>query len=371
MSGWWNKQFFYFSQEELSISDVELLKKFQYFFITGGRKTDTTYKFGLLKSILDSLANIDFRAVDFRSDKINKVIIPIDLLAAKFAESYWNIVAVYDLQQARGSSAVVEKGINQTKERLRQKLNVKRDVSVPFEKIEPKIKNELINFIKRKVFLDRGRTYVLGALCGDFDGCLYEFDKSKEYFALSLRAYKFLLNHKTFIEECNYYWWAKFLENQNPKENTQSILKKLETSVPERKSLGIYKKLFAYYNYNTCFYCGKFLKPNEKSYHVDHFIPWSFIKEDKLWNLVPSCNTCNQKIKRAFLAPRDKIEIIEDRNDQLITSINKGILDENESQNLIVKAKNDFSLYRPKLIKDLYGYAESSGYKSLDIVKHL
>lgn len=29
--------------------------------------------------------------------------------------------------------------------------------------------------------------------------------------------------------------------------------------------------------------------------HVDHFIPWSFVKDDKIWNFVLSCPTCNVK----------------------------------------------------------------------------
>lgn len=32
----------------------------------------------------------------------------------------------------------------------------------------------------------------------------------------------------------------------------------------------------------------------EGAIHVDHFIPWSFIKDDKLWNFVLSCPKCNE-----------------------------------------------------------------------------
>lgn len=344
---------FEFTQRELSATNDELLQRFQHFFITEGKKT-ATYKFALLKSILDNLVNVDIKV-----NKENRVVISFEALASKFAESYWNIVAIHHLKQgnmANGKTVAIEQGIY----KIISELNVESDIP-RFENLNIIYKKKLEAYTKNNCF-----KYVLGALCGDFEGLLYEFDKPKKYFALSLRAYKFLWNHKTFIEECNYYCWAKYLENCNPSENTESILTKLETSVPERTSLGIYKRLFAYYNYNICFYCGKLLKRDEESYDVDHFIPWSFIKEDKLWNLVPSCKTCNQKIKRAFLAPYDKLEVIVNRNDHLITAIDRDLDLNAQNRGLIIKAKNDFYSYRDGLLKDLYGYAQKCGYQSFD-----
>ena len=40
----------------------------------------------------------------------------------------------------------------------------------------------------------------------------------------------------------------------------------------------------------VCFYCNKKLG---KSAHLDHVIPWDFIKSDDLWNFVFSCPSCN------------------------------------------------------------------------------
>ena len=47
--------------------------------------------------------------------------------------------------------------------------------------------------------------------------------------------------------------------------------------------------------------------------HVDHFIPWSFVKEDKLWNFVLSCPECNIK-KSNILPPQNTIARILERN---------------------------------------------------------
>ncbi len=44
---------------------------------------------------------------------------------------------------------------------------------------------------------------------------------------------------------------------------------------------------------NKCFYCGK--PVIKKTVEVDHFIPWSFMKDDQIWNFVLACPECNNK----------------------------------------------------------------------------
>ena len=51
----------------------------------------------------------------------------------------------------------------------------------------------------------------------------------------------------------------------------------------------------------------------------DHFIPWSFVKEDKLWNFVLSCPDCNIK-KSDKLPSKNFISIIHNRNNLLLNN---------------------------------------------------
>ncbi len=67
---------------------------------------------------------------------------------------------------------------------------------------------------------------------------------------------------------------------------------KLDHSI-ERNSLEIYKKQLLTFGDSFCFYCNK--KIEKRGSHVDHFIPWSFVKNDKIWNFVLSCDNCNKK----------------------------------------------------------------------------
>lgn len=52
---------------------------------------------------------------------------------------------------------------------------------------------------------------------------------------------------------------------------------------------------------------------------VDHVVPWSFVLEDKTWNLVIACRKCNNE-KRDRLTPAIAIERLCARNDEIANS---------------------------------------------------
>lgn len=333
-------------------SDDELYRLFNKFFSRVNVNLTSSYKFALIKSILDNLLNCEYSA-----NKLNRVIINYDLLAYKFAECYWNIVAKYNLKQGRVSEdkeVKIEKFIKNILEKLGNNIRPQWD------SLSEKYKLELVENVKRHCFND-----VFGALYKNFDGKLFEFDRSKKYFALSLQAYKFMLRYNVMLENNNYCCFASFLETINDLENTYSILTKLRESIPERHSLQVYRDIFTKdYNYNHCFYCGNAIDSNvSRLYQIDHFIPWAFIKEDKIWNLVPACSKCNTKLKRMKLAPKEKIEILNDRNAEL-----KKLISDLSNEDHKIQIKKDFVSYNDKIIQDLYTYASNSGYEILKAV---
>ena len=80
---------------------------------------------------------------------------------------------------------------------------------------------------------------------------------------------------------------TNFLQVRNP--NVPNIPNKL-IKKEERSSLSTQRKFW-----NTaingglevrCLYTNKLLK--ERNYDLDHFIPWSFVSHDLLWNLMPT-----------------------------------------------------------------------------------
>ena len=74
------------------VSEDELWAAFSYVFSDACAKR-STYKFGLIKSILDNLLSVvsTNRGVEITYEE----------LFSKFAESYWNLVTKYNLKQIR------------------------------------------------------------------------------------------------------------------------------------------------------------------------------------------------------------------------------------------------------------------------------
>jgi hypothetical protein len=123
------------------------------------------------------------------------------------------------------------------------------------------------------------------------------------------------LLHKSLILE-----WAKFLEKTN---FTPRLISKIENlGENKRSSLSKFKKMLIKID-NLCFYCNKNL--DSEKIHIDHFIPWSYIFDDEIWNLVLSCSSCNLK-KSDYLATEKCLLKISTRNNiNNLTMINQDI----------------------------------------------
>lgn len=316
-----------------NVSEDELWRLFNYVFSTGSKKRNT-YKFGFLKAILDNLFSGYWDG--------EKYYLSYDLLFSKFAENYWNIIVKYNLkQQISDGKSDYSRIENIFKEAVRLNDIV---ANLEFQSIDFNLRKILINKVKNSC-----KGYVIGALYNDLEGKVYSFDLNKNGISLSKNSYEFLFKYKTELEKLNYYAWARFMEKINDDSVLVRVLDKLELSTPRRKDLSVYRNILSKeFEECNCFYCGRKLI---NSIHVDHFIPWSFIKEDKVWNFVLSCSTCNLKKKDKLVSGNYIIRLI-NRNELL-----------KESKNITVK--NDFIGYDSKLINRMFLYAKMSGLKEM------
>lgn len=82
--------------------------------------------------------------------------------------------------------------------------------------------------------------------------------------------------------------------------------------------------------------------------------------EDKVWNLVPSCLHCNEKTKKALLAPKQLVKTVKERNIYIKHTINSKC----DDRNTLIRIHNDFLSYKENTLSDLYSYAEQQGYKT-------
>lgn len=101
---------------------------------------------------------------------------------------------------------------------------------------------------------------------------------------------------------------------------------------------------------NKCFYCGK--PVTKRTVHVDHFIPWSFIKDDNLWNFVLACPACNER-KNDRLAPKPQLDLLLKRNQILVMEPQKD------------KLRKLMGNYQEERLVNIYAWATNNGYKDI------
>jgi 5-methylcytosine-specific restriction endonuclease McrA len=117
---------------------------------------------------------------------------------------------------------------------------------------------------------------------------LYSWSVQKNEIELTADAVAFIRENALSLKLIAFYFLALFLSKLN---TVPHILEKVERDDARRESLTRFAKQFQALGERTCFYCNGIL--NAGAGTVDHFIPWSFVFEDRLWNLVPACRPCN------------------------------------------------------------------------------
>ena len=110
--------------------------------------------------------------------------------------------------------------------------------------------------------------------------------------------------------------WVRFLEIRNF--GTPHLVRKIEGDcLGARDQKKFFKALKPFVE--CCFYCSNQLQEGRKT-HVDHVIPYDYIGDTELWNMVLSCQKCNcEKLGR--LPPNQYIEKLLKRNKDYKTAI--------------------------------------------------
>ena len=279
----------------------------------------SSYKYGFLKAILDNLYNVD-----------KNLKLSFDQLFSKFAEIYWNLILKYKLQQQAKKETYLEQILHDAIEKYGLPDNI------PYESISSSAMIDISHQVKQKC-----KKYVVGALFEDTKRLLYSFSKGGEWIQINAQMYEFICKHKVAIEKMNYYEWARFLERVNSGSEVDHLLSKIDQSA-KRSNLSYYRDILFDEFENVCFYCGK--KISKGHVEVDHFIPWSFIKDDNLWNFVLACPECNNR-KRDKLADRKYLFDLVERNN-----------------GFIVERQIDSGHYQKERLLNIYDWAIKNGY---------
>jgi len=262
-------------------------------------RNNNSYKFALLRSL----------AAYHLEPGNGAAIIKKHWLAEKFVNFFWPITIHFQLRQATvpDKDPVVMKYLRSEA----SALNLSPELPLKkFCEEHPDRYKKIIEIVSEEAFDDvipRFHT-VPGQT---IEPKLYEFDN---------RGITITSDFRTFIKENNKALdqlaigaWVKFTEKYT---SAPRIYEKIQGLKPKRSALKPYRDFFLDQGETQCFYCSN---PLKKTPEVDHVVPWSFIAEDKVWNLVLACNNCNGMNGKSNRTPTDKfIKKLELRNDDIL-----------------------------------------------------
>ncbi|MFC4409003.1 HNH endonuclease domain-containing protein [Chungangia koreensis] len=310
------------------LSDKDIWGHFNYIF-SAKSKNSTTYKFVLMKSLIENLYYVN-----------NKLELNYDTLFYSFTKIYWNLVIHHGLHQINMPHRKAE--VQTILTGFQEQYQIPN--SVVFDRLSDELQVAIVKKVKQKCKLN-----VMGAIYGDTQGTIYDFDNKQEMLQFNPSFYSFFQRYQRVLKYLSNYHLALFMEKFNEAGDTQALLTKVE-NVSKRSSLDSFYQILSSLFDGTCFYCGKEIKKKEQT-HVDHFIPWSFVQSDQLWNLVISCPTCNMS-KSDKLANSMYLEALIDRN---------GILLNNDE---LIK-RLDMKVYSEQKLNELYTYSQENGYTDI------
>lgn len=261
-----------------------------------------TYKPALLKALVRCCQ---------RSDALKT---PLISIGREFSKLYWNQTVIYHLRQA--ASLTKEAEAVKLIRRMANEYRT-RDISALPAGAREKLDAKMARLLTVNVLAAFHHSKP-----ADMPK-LYEWKPGEDYVRISASSRAFLTQHAQALEVIANFYWAEFLENCN--RLAPRIVQKVAKDAARRGSLAKYLKILANETPLYCFYCEAPF--GEKTPTVDHVIPWSFLLEEGLWDLVLACAKCNGA-KSDLLPSRDFVDKLIDRNKKLSTAgISLGISD--------------------------------------------
>lgn len=165
------------------------------------------------------------------------------------------------------------------------------------------------------------------------DSAFYYFENNAQTLVIHPTWQEYFTVNYAIIRGWALLMWARYLQARNP--NVPSILDKIEPPA-KRSSLSqqrLYWSNILCHSSLYCIYSGKRLNP--KTFTLDHFLPWSFICHDELWNLIPADPVANSAKGRALPSDKNFCDFIVQQHEGL--SIYKKIHGNNKSWNRVAR----------------------------------
>ena len=258
----------------------------------------STLKFALARALLDICGQIPVGsngAVSIAKQKI----------AYQFLRYYWWQTFRYHLRQTtnpKGLPKIIEILQDLWPNPLTAPQRVKdippEQLSVATSRIQRECFNNVIPRFHR--------------IRGNQETAIHFYQSYRGYLLVQTPVIEFFHRYQGILRQLTLYQWTLWLENIN---NSPKLASKVSLEKePERKRLNPFLKILSP-SQDRCFYCQTTLVTTRV--HVDHFVPWSYIFEDSLWNLVLTCESCNLS-KNNVLPARKYLANLIERNKSIV-----------------------------------------------------
>ena len=270
--------------------EQELLRQF-ISIITRGSKSNT-YKFALARAILNFSGSKNAEFVEQCISTAKDIPISYSFLAEYFMKCYWyqekfRIRQNFDPNKLPNIIQI-----------LREEVFSKHSQPSDYDDLPVEIKENATKKVLHHVFGKEKQhtSQVVPRFQNIRQGnrsvkkeIFYINDEQNQRILVRPQAMEFFSKYRMLLDKFVVLEWSKFLENIR---STPGIVSKIEEPRFDRKSLKPSQKILEKFFYN-CFYCGCSFEYPKLAIHVDHFIPFSFLFNNELWNLVLACKNCN------------------------------------------------------------------------------
>ena len=248
--------------------------------------TTATYKFYWFVAMLDIVVKERRNSISFW-----------EILAGMVAES-WYPIHYFRLSFGKSDSLYT------------QSLALQQELNIPIDASKDKIKRILLDNLNDNRIKGLLRVFSLNVPYRFLSPWIsYTTDQDVEYrsqkfesnclYALHDESVEvnpvwidYLTEHYGILHDFSYWNLTLFLQKRNP--NVPDVPSKLIKPI-QRDSLTRQRKFWDTFINSVgsinCIYTGKLLFP--KQYDLDHFVPWSFVSHNLLWNLIPADSSVN------------------------------------------------------------------------------
>ena len=263
--------------------------------------TDTSYKFLWLLSLLEILEQ---RGYDASRPILFNDIFFIVLKLAKNPLFRFNLsFGVHDrlyshityLEDRSGDGFIWREESSLRESRAFHKVCTELAILVPYRWIRPFVKNEVEGAGGATRNKKKTNEAIVGAIAEKFNGAFpppYRIEPDKKVITIHPLWAEYFSRNAIIIKGWCLWNFARYLQTRNP--NIPAIINKITTDEAGNRELKEQRKLWGAVMEQTkinCIYSGKQLSCG--NFALDHYVPWSFVGHDNLWNLIPALPSAN------------------------------------------------------------------------------